>query len=321
MEVRGDRGVVDVVQRSPASNVQKEAVAVEPTIQLLTKAPLAGAGDPEVEQDHHGKQVEQENVVAPCDNGLAEKLLEKGPAVQGSEDPDGIFATVGADPVAEGASCDKEDGVCAVSSGDRAGNQFSDIETGAGPMVQTQPSKDGGLTSHFEREDALGELRGPSPLEHGSDMQMILAEKPPAAASMKEAEVVALGRMKAFCAKILKTLAPPLLREVQAASVLRPEAEPYTPRRSGRTSHTPPATPIGKPPRKATAAETVLLKALGITPADLTVDEVALQEFKHFFDSPVREQHIKVLASVFGKTMPTRQEMERQGAVEIRLCA
>jgi hypothetical protein len=54
---------------------------------------------------------------------------------------------------------------------------------------------------------------------------------------------------------------------------------------------------------------------------NITVDEAALQEFKHFFDSPVREQHIKVLASVFGKTMPSRQELERQGVVEISVGA
>ncbi|KAK1627362.1 hypothetical protein QYE76_001677 [Lolium multiflorum] len=189
----------------------------------LTNVSLAGVGDPEVEQDHQGQHVEQENVVAPCDNGLAGKLPEKEPTVQGSEDLVGIFAPVGAGPVTEGASCDKEDGDSAVSCGDSAGIQIPDLEPGAGPTVQTQPSEEGGLASNFEREAAPGELRGPSPLELGSDMQMILAEVPPAAVPMKEAEVVALGRMKVFCARILKTLAPPLLREVQAASVLRPE--------------------------------------------------------------------------------------------------
>jgi hypothetical protein len=306
--------------------MQKEVVVAvaEPTLQLLTKAPLAGNGDSETgadQQGQHGQQVEQENVVAPCDNELAEKPLEKEPAVQEPGDLVGIFAPAGEDLAVVSEGGDKEDATSAVASGDRAGNQISDPAPGPGPIVQIQPSEDGGLATHVELGDATGRFPEPSLLEHGCDRQMILAEKQPAVAPMKEAEVVALGRMKAFCARILKTLAPPLLREVQAASVLRPEAEPYTPRRSGRTNHAPPATPIGKPPRKATAAETVLLKALGITPADLTVDEAALQEFKHFFDSPVREQHIKVLASVFGRTMPSRQELERQGAVEIRVCA
>jgi hypothetical protein len=91
---------------------------------------------------------------------------------------------------------------------------------------------------------------------------------------MKEAEIVAMGKMRAFCARILKALAPPLLREIQATSALRSDAEPFTPRRCTRSN---PAAvpPAAKQSRKATAAEAVLLKALGITQADLNVDENA----------------------------------------------
>jgi hypothetical protein len=45
----------------------------------------------------------------------------------------------------------------------------------------------------------------------------------------------------------------------------------------------------GKQPRKASATETVLLKALGITPAELSVDEEAFSQFKELFGSPMRE--------------------------------
>jgi hypothetical protein len=63
-----------------------------------------------------------------------------------------------------------------------------------------------------------------------------------------------------------------------------------------------------------------LLKALGITPSELAVDEHALSEFRQFFDSPVREPHLQVLASVFGKTMPSQTELLRQEAVEFGVC-
>jgi hypothetical protein len=154
-------------------------------------------------------------------------------------------------------------------------------------------------------------------------MQLVQKDRVAAGVGLKDAEIVALGRMKAFCARILKALAPPLLREVQATSALRSDAEPFTPRRCTRSNSAavPPVVPAAKQSRKATAAETVLLKPLGITQADLNVDENALQEFKLLFDSPIREQHIKVLASVFGKTMPSAQEIARQGALEISVRA
>jgi hypothetical protein len=41
-----------------------------------------------------------------------------------------------------------------------------------------------------------------------------------------------------------------------------------------------------KPLKKASAAETVLIKALGITPTDLAVNGEDLRTFKVMFDSP-----------------------------------
>jgi hypothetical protein len=45
----------------------------------------------------------------------------------------------------------------------------------------------------------------------------------------------------------------------------------------------------GKPLKHASAAESVLLKALGISPSDLAVDEKALQAFKDLFDVPLHD--------------------------------
>jgi hypothetical protein len=117
-------------------------------------------------------------------------------------------------------------------------------------------------------------------------------------------DVEDLACMKAFCASIIKMLVPPLLREVESMSTLRADAEPFTPKRVTRRSA---ATSVGvatKQAKKASAAETVLLKALGITPADLSVSEGDLQRFKRMFNVPLREQHLRVVAAIFGKSMP-----------------
>jgi hypothetical protein len=50
----------------------------------------------------------------------------------------------------------------------------------------------------------------------------------------------------------------------------------------------------------------VLLKALGITPEELSVREEDLIAFKGLFDSPLKEQHLRTIASVFGKVVPTQ---------------
>jgi hypothetical protein len=127
----------------------------------------------------------------------------------------------------------------------------------------------------------------------------------PEAVSEVEQEVLAMARIKAFCASILKTLAPPLLREIEASKRLRAEAEPFTPMRVTRQASTRGGPSHSKPVKKASAAETVLLKALGITPTELAVNEEDLLTFRKLFDSPLREQHLRVIASIFGKMVPT----------------
>jgi hypothetical protein len=60
----------------------------------------------------------------------------------------------------------------------------------------------------------------------------------------------------------------------------------------------------GKKAPKASAAETVLLKALGICPEELSVDEDHLASFNDIFDSPLGDRHVRVMASIFGKMVP-----------------
>jgi hypothetical protein len=107
---------------------------------------------------------------------------------------------------------------------------------------------------------------------------------------MTPEERSAFAKMKTFCANILKTLAPPLLREIESSSRSRLDTEPFMPRHVTHASSAPagimPAT------KKAIAVETALLRALGITPVNLTVDDMALNELRHFFDSPIRECHL-----------------------------
>jgi hypothetical protein len=169
----------------------------------------------------------------------------------------------------------------------------------------------------------LGDLHDEphSPLESVAgcnvDMQMVRKLPDPSAGDMTTTEKHVVARMKEFCSRILKALAPPLLQEVESMTSLRANAEPFTPRRSVRfTSTATPARP-GKQPKKASAAESALLKALGINPEGLTAGKDAIQELKDFFDSPVRDQQLHVLAAIFGKTMPARRELESLSSLEI----
>jgi hypothetical protein len=129
-----------------------------------------------------------------------------------------------------------------------------------------------------------------------------------------------LLRIKAFCAHILRTLALPLLREVESANKLRADAEPFTPRRvTRRSSSATTATPVpasAKPTRKASVAETVLLKALGFTAFDLAATDEELLAFKRMFDSPVCDQQLRVMAALFGKTMPVNGQEVQGGPAE-----
>jgi hypothetical protein len=86
--------------------------------------------------------------------------------------------------------------------------------------------------------------------------------------SMLVQEEAALGKMRRFCATILKKLAPPLLREIQSSTATRLDEEPVTNWRVTRAAATAgDLTPAPRKPRKVSAAETALLKALGITEA------------------------------------------------------
>ncbi|KAE8798574.1 hypothetical protein D1007_26054 [Hordeum vulgare] len=119
-------------------------------------------------------------------------------------------------------------------------------------------------------------------------------------------EAAALVKLKLFCSNIVKRLAPPLLREVQASS-LRCDVEPFTPKRATRSTKR--AGEASSGPSKAKSAENVLLKALGLGPKDLVPDDDAVQELRQLFDSPLKDQHIRVIAALFGKTVPPLQEM------------
>lgn len=117
-------------------------------------------------------------------------------------------------------------------------------------------------------------------------------------------EAEAFEKLKWFCFNLVKKLAPPLLKEVQASS-LRPEAKPYMPRRTTRESKRAPESKNSK----VTQAENVLMKALGLVPADMEVDDDTVTELQELFDSPLRDQHVKVIAALFGKVMPPRGEL------------
>jgi hypothetical protein len=135
------------------------------------------------------------------------------------------------------------------------------------------------------------------------------ADAPPATIPQEqlEKEKEDLLKVKRFCATILKTHAPPLLQEFENASSLRADAEPFTPKRvTRRTTAAVASTKV----KKASVANTTLLKALGICPKNMSVNEEDLRRFNEFFDSPMREAHIKVLAAIFGKEMPS--SFERQ---------
>jgi hypothetical protein len=99
-------------------------------------------------------------------------------------------------------------------------------------------------------------------------------------------------------------LAPPLLHEIESSRKLSAEAEPYTPRRITRRAAAAPVVAHSRQIKKATAAETALLKALGITPEGLSASDEDIQSLQKLFDSPLSNKHLQVAASIFGKVMP-----------------
>jgi hypothetical protein len=122
-----------------------------------------------------------------------------------------------------------------------------------------------------------------------------------------------------FCSQILKILAPPLLQEVESAASLHASAEPFTPRRSTRFST--PTRPPSKQVKKASVAENALLKVLGLRAENLSAGKDAIQELKEFFDSPIRDPQLHVLAAIFGKMMSAKDDLASRGAMEISVSA
>ncbi|XBH76649.1 hypothetical protein VPH35_103256 [Triticum aestivum] len=127
-------------------------------------------------------------------------------------------------------------------------------------------------------------------------------------ASLSNKEQLALSNIKTFCACLLKKLGPPFLKEFEELRGVKPGQDPFTPR------HTTRSLGVGGPRKsKASAAETVLLKTLGLDCEDLAVSEEVLGQLRQVFNSPLREQQLRAIAAIFGKAIPFNMggEMER----------
>ena len=51
------------------------------------------------------------------------------------------------------------------------------------------------------------------------------------------------------------------------------------------------------------------MRALDLVPEDLEGNEDSIAELADIFDTPLREQHIKVFAALFGKEVPPACEL------------
>lgn len=141
------------------------------------------------------------------------------------------------------------------------------------------------------------------PVPDMQDVDLAMQTRGPTARDgMTPQELIAFGKLKWFCNALVKKLAPPVLLEVQ--STLRPEAGPFTPRRATRSTKRAPASR-----NKATQAENVLMRAVAIVPEDLEGNDDHIAELAELFESPLREQHIRVIAEMFGKEVPPVQDM------------
>ncbi|KAI4999462.1 hypothetical protein ZWY2020_004051 [Hordeum vulgare] len=148
------------------------------------------------------------------------------------------------------------------------------------------------------------------PLGEVSDMPIAHS---PGLDGMYAQEFVAYTKLKWFCSTLMKKLAPPLLKEVQASN-LRAEAEPFTPRRYTRGSKK----LSEHKSSRASHAENVLMRALGLVPDDLDVDDMVVSELQNIFDSPLRDQHVRVIATLFGKEVPPMGVLEKGSASVVR---
>jgi hypothetical protein len=187
-----------------------------------------------------------------------------------------------------------------------AAQSSSLIRNADGPQVSVQAD----LSMGSESVESLRSMFGPT-----EDMRGVFMSKD-LRVEMSTQEEAAMGKMRWFCASILKKLAPPLLCEIESTAAVRGGGEPCTPRRVTRASASLLGSSVARTSKKTLAAEIVLLKALGIMPADLDVSDEAMQEFRDLFDSPVHDQHLRAMATIFGKSMPPAfesQEMQARG--------
>ncbi|KAI4977900.1 hypothetical protein ZWY2020_014454 [Hordeum vulgare] len=118
-------------------------------------------------------------------------------------------------------------------------------------------------------------------------------------------EQLALNNIKSFCAGLLKNWAPPLLKDIEAMRGVRSGQDPFTPRRTMRSVCT-----TARPKSKASVAEKILLKTLGIAHDELGVSACALDQSRIMFDSPWQEGEMKVIAEIFGKSILLNLEGE-----------
>ena len=62
-------------------------------------------------------------------------------------------------------------------------------------------------------------------------------------------------------------------------------------------------------------AENMLMRVLGLVPEDLEGNEDSIAKLADIFDTPLREQHIKVIAALFGKEVPPACKLRADNTV------
>jgi hypothetical protein len=300
---------------SGSGNTTTEAVGLE-TEKAVALADKADPG-PETQRSDAGKEsgkqplVEESSQIAATEDPVVqiEFQEETTPAHPYSErsavEPGVVDETEGTVPGEGDKLGDKAAGVLADSMAAASGLELESAQELHGLICpDTLPVV--GIRTQTGQELVLPPN---ACLNQTEELRLMIARESP------QMQPVPTDRIKAFCARILKALAPPLLREIEHARRLGDEAEQCTPRRITRRSAG--ITPGDKPLKKASSAETVLLKALGITPANLTVNEEDLFTFRQLFDSPLCENQLRAVAAIFGKVVPPSFEQEEVCRLEI----
>jgi hypothetical protein len=177
------------------------------------------------------------------------------------------------------------------SSEERMGSHHVDLIDGS-------PAGSDDRTQMAAEPEQQGCSSGSEPVEQGRELVAVpgSVSEPLRGHAERRQEADSLARIKLFCTQVITKLAPPLLKEVESSRLIE------TPCRFTRSSGA--RMESGKPLKHASAAESVLLKALGIYASDLAVDEKALQAFKDMFDVPLHDQHLKIIAAIFRKVVP-----------------